>query len=51
MMRSQSIPSVQNNQSMTSPPPPSPLQWGIPDKIQELLCDVKNIFFERDTVE
>jgi SAM-dependent methyltransferase len=44
------VPTVQNNQSMT-PPLPSPMQWGIPDKIQELLCDVKNIFFERDTVE
>lgn len=44
------IPPVQNNQSMT-PPLPSPMQWGIPDKIQELLCDVKNILFERDTVE
>ena len=43
------VPAVQNNQSLA--PPPSPMQWGIPSKIQELLCDVKDIFFERDTIE
>jgi SAM-dependent methyltransferase len=43
------VPAVQNNQSLA--PPPSPMQWGIPSKIQELLCDVKHIFFERDTIE
>jgi SAM-dependent methyltransferase len=43
------VPAVQNYQSLA--PPPSPMQWGIPSKIQELLCDVKDIFFERDTIE
>lgn len=49
------VPAVQNNQSPSSPPPPStplsPGQWGIPNIIQELLHDVKDIFFERDTIE
>ena len=43
------LPTIQNNQSLA--PPLSPMQWGIPSKIQELLFDVKNIFFERDTIE
>jgi ubiquinone/menaquinone biosynthesis C-methylase UbiE len=43
------VPLVQNNQSL--PLPLSPMQWGIPSNIQELLYDVKDIFFERDTIE
>ncbi len=43
------LPTVQNNQSLV--PPLSPMQWGIPSNIQELLFDVKDIFFERDTIE
>lgn len=43
------VPAVQNNQSQI--PSPSPMQWGVPSKIQELLYDVNNIFFERDTIE
>ncbi len=43
------VPTAQNNRSIALPV--SPMQWGIPSKIQELLCDVKNIFFERDTIE
>ena len=27
------------------------MQWGVPSKIQELLFDVNNIIFERDTIE
>jgi SAM-dependent methyltransferase len=50
------MPAGQSNQSLSSPsspplPPPSPLQWGVPSKIQELLSDVKNMFFVRDTIE
>ncbi|MDQ3083256.1 MAG: hypothetical protein M3Q77_00390, partial [Thermoproteota archaeon] len=33
------------------PLPLPPMQWGIPSKVQELLEDVKEIFFERDTIE
>ena len=43
------VSTVQNNQSL--PLPLSPMQWGIPSNIQELLYDVKDIFFERDTIE
>jgi ubiquinone/menaquinone biosynthesis C-methylase UbiE len=43
------VPTVQDNQSL--PLPLSPMQWGIPSNIQELLYDVKDIFFERDTIE
>lgn len=43
------MPSVQGNQSL--PLPVSPMQWGIPDNIQKLLYETKNIFFERNTIE
>ena len=42
---------VQNNQTMPLPIPLSPMQRGIPSKVQELLDKVKEIFFERDTIE
>lgn len=45
------VPPVQNNQSPPTSTPLSPGQWGIPSIIQELLHDVKDIFFERDTIE
>ena len=46
------VPTVQNNQSPSSSSTPlSPGQWGIPSIIQELLHNVKDIFFERDTIE
>ena len=48
-MISKYVSSVQKNQSM--PRPPSPMQWGIPSKVQELLDGVKEILFERDTIE
>ncbi len=48
-MISKHAPTVQNNQSLPLPLPP--MQWGIPSKVQELLEDVKEIFFERDTIE
>lgn len=48
-MISKYAPTVQNNQSL--PLPLSPMQWGVPSKVQELLEDVKEIFFERDTIE
>jgi len=48
-MISKYAPTVQNNQSLPLPLPP--MQWGIPSKVQELLEDVKEIFFERDTIE
>ena len=43
------LPTVQNNQPLAHPM--SPMQWGIPSNIRELLFDVKDIFFERDTIE
>ncbi len=47
------VPAAQNNQSSLPPSatPLSPGQWGIPSIVQELLHDVKDIFFERDTIE
>jgi ubiquinone/menaquinone biosynthesis C-methylase UbiE len=42
---------VQDNQTMPLPMHLSPMQWGIPSKVRELLDEVKEIFFERDTIE
>jgi SAM-dependent methyltransferase len=44
------VPAIRNNQQPQTPPT-SPMQWGVPSKIKELLYDVNNMIFERDTIE